>query len=287
MPFAGERSAALDSQARRETRRQLLHLTPHERHRKLIDDYARFYGKGHPQQPAVVARTDADVLREHHRFIREADNDADDSWEQRLAAKYCSKLFKEYCIADLSLYKQQRIGLRWRTESEVMSGKGQFVCGAKRCDAAAQLASYEVNFAYEEAGEQKNALVKLRVCPECARKLNHKREHALRRAGSEAAEQEARAHKRRRADDGAGAAAGAPAGERGRGHAEEAAGADASGSQGKTAEAAAAPEATEAEHWGAPVAAAAEPSREEEFDAYFAGARAACVRAAVPLVLAR
>jgi hypothetical protein len=201
-----------------------------------------------------------------------------------VCAARCSQ---EYCIADLSLYKQQRIGLRWRTEPEVVTGKGQFVCGAKRCNAAEQLASYEINFAYEEAGEQKNALVKLRVCPDCARKLNYKREHALRRAGSEAAEQDARAHKRRRADDSAGAAAGAPADERCQGHAEEATGADASG-QGKTAEAAAAAETTEGDYWGAPVAAAAEPSREEEFDAYFAGAPTSgrCALP-LPLVLAR
>ena len=29
-----------------------------------------------------------------------------------------------------------------------------------------------MNFAYKEAGEHKNALVKIRVCPECAEKLN-------------------------------------------------------------------------------------------------------------------
>jgi hypothetical protein len=34
--------------------------------------------------------------------------------------------------------------------------------------------SFEVNFAYLEEGEQKNALVKLRCCPECAYMLNYK-----------------------------------------------------------------------------------------------------------------
>lgn len=42
-----------------------------------------------------------------------------------------SKLFKEYAIADLSRYKEGRVGLRWRTQKEVVSGRGQFVCGAK------------------------------------------------------------------------------------------------------------------------------------------------------------
>jgi len=37
------------------------------------------------------------------------------------------------------------------------------------------LSSYEVNFAYEEHGEKKNALVKVRVCLECAELLNYKK----------------------------------------------------------------------------------------------------------------
>ena len=34
------------------------------------------------------------------------------------------KLFKEFAIADLSRYKEKKIGLRWRTEREVVCGKG-------------------------------------------------------------------------------------------------------------------------------------------------------------------
>jgi hypothetical protein len=44
-----------------------------------------------------------------------------------------SKLFKEYAIADLSRYRQGRVGLRWRTQREVVNGTGQFACGAKVC----------------------------------------------------------------------------------------------------------------------------------------------------------
>mgnify|MGYP003692569863 FL=1 len=40
-------------------------------------------------------------------------------WETRMAVKYYDKLFKEYCIADMSHYKSGRIGLRWRSQSEV------------------------------------------------------------------------------------------------------------------------------------------------------------------------
>lgn len=40
--------------------------------------------------------------------------------------------------------------------------EGQFECGAKRCKETEGLRSWEVNFAYVEHGEKKNALVKLR-----------------------------------------------------------------------------------------------------------------------------
>ena len=42
----------------------------------------------------------------------------------------CSKLFKEYAIADLSRHKEGKVGLRWRTQKEVVAGRGQFSCGA-------------------------------------------------------------------------------------------------------------------------------------------------------------
>lgn len=68
-----------------------------------------------------------------------------------------------------------QIGLRWRTEPEVISGKGQFICGNKHCDEKNGLASYEVNFSYLEAGENKQALVKLVACERCAEKLHYRR----------------------------------------------------------------------------------------------------------------
>jgi len=40
--------------------------------------------------------------------------------------------------------------------------EGQFECGAKKCAEREGLRSWEVNFAYIEHGEKKNALVKLR-----------------------------------------------------------------------------------------------------------------------------
>lgn len=66
----------------------------------------------------------------------------------------------------------------------MVTGKGQFTCGAKGCEERKDLASFEVNFVYIEAGERKQALVKLRVCPDCAFKLNYKREKAYRKAAA-------------------------------------------------------------------------------------------------------
>jgi len=107
------------------------------------------------RQPEV-GKTDYDILQENHKFIRETETDDMSNWEVplpplpphpsptshphyilprrskssacescficpggwqvRMAVKYYSKLFKEYCIADMSRYKTAQIGLRWRTQ---------------------------------------------------------------------------------------------------------------------------------------------------------------------------
>ncbi|XP_072990394.1 uncharacterized protein [Typha latifolia] len=151
-------------------------LNAYERHKKFMKDYAQFYGREENMNGALPVRTDRDVLREGYRFILSEEDDVDSTWEKRLVKRYYDKLFKEYCIADMSQYKKGKIGLRWRTEKEVVSGKGQFVCGNKKCDEKDGLGSYEVNFSYVEAGEQKQALVKLVACKRCAEKLVYRRE---------------------------------------------------------------------------------------------------------------
>jgi hypothetical protein len=82
---------------------------------------------------------------------------------------------------DLSVYKEGKLGLRWRTQAEVIGGKGQFECGnitkGKPCAATAALHSYELNFAYTEQGQRKQELVKVRACPRCAAKLNYHKQH--------------------------------------------------------------------------------------------------------------
>ena len=52
----------------------------------------------------------------------------------RLANRYFSKLFREYCIADMAMFKERKIGLRWRSETEVLTGKGQFCCANRYCN---------------------------------------------------------------------------------------------------------------------------------------------------------
>lgn len=93
-----------------------------------------------------------------------------------MSIKYYKKLFKEYALADLSRYREGKLGLRWRTEREVIDGKGHFVCGNKTCDARDGLHSFEVNFKYKEHGDVKNELVKVRLCRRCAKKLTHYRD---------------------------------------------------------------------------------------------------------------
>ncbi|WCJ18436.1 hypothetical protein M5689_000787 [Euphorbia peplus] len=174
--FGHLKSAIYDREERKQQyQAHIRGLNAYDRHNKFLNDYVCFYGKQISQNAKLPVKTDQDTLREGYRFIRSEEDDMNKSWEQRLVKRYYDKLFKEYCIADMSHYKIGKIGLRWRTEKEVISGKGQFICGNKHCDEKDQLASYEVNFSYSEAGENKQALVKLVACERCAEKLNYKK----------------------------------------------------------------------------------------------------------------
>lgn len=79
-----------------------------------------------------------------------------------MALKYYQRLCKEYAICDLSRHREGAIALRWRTEQEVLSGRGQWACGARGCSERTDLHSYEVNFAYRDGGggPVRNDLVK-------------------------------------------------------------------------------------------------------------------------------
>ena len=169
-----------DKEEWRSRRFHLLAMDAYSRHKALVNQYLLATGRGieHVQRSTENDRNDYSVLREQHKFLWEPD-DKVDSWEERLAKTYYDRLFKEYAIADLSRYKENKIALRWRIEKEVVEGKGQFACGNKHCQDRENLESWEVNFAYVEQGERKNALVKLRLCPSCSLKLNHHHKRKL------------------------------------------------------------------------------------------------------------
>lgn len=92
---------------------------------------------------------------------------------------------------DLKHYKTRQIALRWRTAEEVIDSIGETTCASLRCPyhnpsqaqltqmeergiAMPPLQAFELPFAYIEAGEKKQALVKVKVCEKCARKITYK-----------------------------------------------------------------------------------------------------------------
>lgn len=151
-----------------------LALDAYTRHKKLINEYVLCY-RGCTEKlkrDTLNCKTDHDVIRENHRFLWEEEDEAN-TWGQHLAKSYYDRLFKEYCLCDLSRYKEKKIGMRWRTEKELVIGKGQFFCGNVHCATQKNLNTWEVLFGYVEHGQRKSALVKLRLCEKCSEKLHY------------------------------------------------------------------------------------------------------------------
>ncbi|KAI0368763.1 hypothetical protein BV20DRAFT_439896 [Pilatotrama ljubarskyi] len=137
---------------------------------------------------SLQGNTEFDILKSSHKFLRE-DDEVDESqlpWDERLAKKYYSSLYREYAVCDLKHYKSGNFALRWRTEEEVLSGAGETTCGNTRCplhkefpqegeDIRPALSTLELPFSYLEHGESKFALVKVVLCPKCVKKLMYKR----------------------------------------------------------------------------------------------------------------
>uniref|UniRef100_A0A8C4N784 FRA10A associated CGG repeat 1 n=2 Tax=Eptatretus burgeri TaxID=7764 RepID=A0A8C4N784_EPTBU len=275
-PFSKERTCKLaskslaeeeyDRQEARHQRSQLLAMDAYSRHKKFVRDYLLYYGGKMEdfQRSTQKDKSELDVVRENHRFLWSADDEKDMTWEKTLAKKYYDKLFKEYCIADLSRYKENKIGLRWQIEKEVISGKGQFFCGNKHCERQDELRSWEVNFAYKERGEKKNALVKLRLCPDCSFKLNH---HHKRK------EIKKSKRKREKKDKSKKYSEHCPLGEEGESSVSGAASSVLRSKQGPAKEAhdgnTEASEMSESDYWKNLPQTEQEKSREEEFDDYF------------------
>eukprot|EP01083_Nonionella_stella_P085383 236775_1 len=157
-------------------------LNAWERHQKYIRDYVKFYGDQTETKTAEPGVSEADILADHYRLIRTDEDNDNSTWEKRIAKKYYDRLFREYGLVDMSRYKEGKFGIRWRMESEVMDGKGQFSCGHKKCSSRKHLRSFEMPFSYMEQGDQKHALIKLRLCPKCAYKLHYKKSKEKERA---------------------------------------------------------------------------------------------------------
>ncbi|KAI0701905.1 folate-sensitive fragile site protein Fra10Ac1-domain-containing protein [Cerioporus squamosus] len=152
-----------------------------------MDLYTPYSSKG-----ATTSRgsgtTEFEILKSSHKFLREdtEEEEAKLSWDDKLAKKYYSSLYREYAVCDLKHYKSGNFALRWRTESEVLSGAGETTCGNTRCplhnefpedgaDVRPALTTLELPFSYEEHGESKFALVKVVLCSKCCKKLMWKR----------------------------------------------------------------------------------------------------------------
>ena len=180
----------------------------YQRHLDFIKHYAHNYGDQSMKKYTCLSgdgvKTDWDVLAEEHRFVRTPEEDelAKKNWGKRLAKRYYDKLFKEYALADMRLYKKGQVGLRWRTQKEVVHGKGQFECGSLHCSEPDGLESFEVNFSYQEGDppQRKNTLVKLRLCPGCAYKLNYRKMKAEKKRAKKQLRKELRRAKRKRPD---------------------------------------------------------------------------------------
>ncbi|CAF3791358.1 unnamed protein product [Rotaria sp. Silwood1] len=110
-------------------RSQFMAMNAYERHKRLVNDYVRYYSKEKSfdtifKRDTSNDRTDLDIIRNEHRFLWDEEEDGpDETWEKRLAKKYYDKLFKEYCICDLSHWQEKKIAMRWRIDREVVSGK--------------------------------------------------------------------------------------------------------------------------------------------------------------------
>ncbi|GAA5839535.1 hypothetical protein JCM11251_002750 [Rhodosporidiobolus azoricus] len=177
--------------------------TAHQRHQRVYR-LKQAYEHGR-KAPAKPTKSELDVLKERHQFVRNSNVDPSTlSWEDQLALRYYSSLFREFALVNLKHYKTGQIALRWRTEPEVLSAIGHLTCGNLRCRyhepspsilsaleastpppeddeqplVEARLEETQMQFGYVEEGEKKSALVKVVLCKECGKKLRYGREKA-------------------------------------------------------------------------------------------------------------
>ena len=107
------------------------------RHKELLNCYKSLnFFKDKP-----LTKTDIDIIRENFLFDFEDEDLSDEIWQHRLIKAYHSKLFKEFCIVKFSNHQTKRLALRWRSEDEVLNGKGQYICGNGECSVSIELDS--------------------------------------------------------------------------------------------------------------------------------------------------
>ncbi|GAB4828083.1 hypothetical protein Ancab_034998 [Ancistrocladus abbreviatus] len=95
--FGSLKSAIYDREERKQQYQAYIRgLNAYDRHKKFLNDYVSYYGKGGSSGQKLPVKTDQDTLREGYRFIRTEEDDMDTSWEQKLVKRYYDKLFKEY-----------------------------------------------------------------------------------------------------------------------------------------------------------------------------------------------
>lgn len=91
-------------------RSQMRYLNCYELHKLIVNEYIlrKPEDKKFLKRDTSKDRTDYHVIRENHKFLWK-DDESPISWEEQFAKKYYEKLFKEYSIADLSFYKDNKV----------------------------------------------------------------------------------------------------------------------------------------------------------------------------------
>lgn len=113
------------------------HKRRHKRcHRNHDKHHKRKRRSNHPSEKLPPAQSDWEALKSHFQFVLpdEDEEKIGSTWQDRMVRHYHSHLYKEYVLADLSrVLEIGKVGLRWRTEDEVKSGKGFRSCGNLKC----------------------------------------------------------------------------------------------------------------------------------------------------------
>jgi protein FRA10AC1 len=85
----------------------------------------------------VTSEADRVLLEQAYSFVPSSESK---SWQDRMVQHYHSHLYKEFVLADFTSRPGQ-VGLRWRTQHEVTTGKGSSTCGNKHCPSYATATS--------------------------------------------------------------------------------------------------------------------------------------------------